>query len=310
MGVAAGSFERTRIDRQGPLAMLEWEGSRDRCPILCVHGADGSAANFLDLAPLLAPRRAVRAVDLPGFGRSPVAGRKTTMSAYAELVADLAATGPGKRAHLVGNSMGAVAVILAAARHPEAVASVSLLAPALPRAGRSAVDPTLLPMLAPFLVPGLMALEARRRHSQSPDRRVRELLEMCYAPDSGRESAAAFAEMVDVARERERRDQVKAWTSAFRNLLLWLARRRALHREAARIDAPVLLVEGCADPIIPSRSVAAALRRHPGWRHAALENVGHVPQLEAPVETARAISELIDALDGAPGLRLVVPQDH
>lgn len=294
--MTTASFERREVDRRGPLAILEWEGPAEREPILCVHGADGSAANFVDLAPLLTELGPVRAVDLPGFGRSPVAGRKTTMAAYAELVAGLAAAGDGRRTHLIANSMGAVVAILAAGRHPESVASLTLLAPALPRGGSAGVDPTFLPMLLPFFVPGLMGLEARRRHSQPPERRVRELLDMCYAPGSGRESATAFEEMVDVARNRERRDQVKAWTSAFRNLLLWLARRGALHREADRIEAPVLILEGEADPIIPSRSIAAALERHPDWRHVALEGVGHVPQLEAPEPTAAAITELVKAL--------------
>ena len=64
----------------------------------------------------------------------------------------------------------------------------------------------MLPMLAPFLAPGLMSLEARRRHRLPPEQRVRELLDMCFAPGH-RESPEAFAEMVDVARNRAVRDQ-------------------------------------------------------------------------------------------------------
>ena len=85
--------------------------------MLCVHGADGSAANWIDLAPLLRAERDVLAIDLPGFGRTPVAGRRPSMAAYAELVGELAA-GAGGRSILVCNSMGAVVGVLAAARRP------------------------------------------------------------------------------------------------------------------------------------------------------------------------------------------------
>lgn len=286
-----------QVDLDGPLALLEWQGGAGT-PLLCVHGADGSAANWMDIAPGLSEERPVVAVDLPGFGRSRMEGRSPKMTAHADLVAELIGAELGGRAFVAGNSMGCVASMLAAARHPERVAGLILFAPALPRAGKAPIAAGYLPMLLPFLVPGLMGLEARRRASLSPERRVRSLLEMCYAPGR-RESEEAFAEMVAVAEQRRPTDQVKGWTGAFRNLLVWLARRSAFHREAAKIEVPVLIVEGLADPIIPHRSVLDTLERHPRWRHVGLERVGHVPQLEAPDESIAACRELF-ALAG-PG---------
>ncbi|MGI8726232.1 MAG: alpha/beta fold hydrolase [Solirubrobacterales bacterium] len=291
----ASSFAHRELDFGGPLATLEWSGG-DGTPLLLIHGADGSAANWVDIAPLLPADRRVVAVDLPGFGRSPVAGRKPSMEAYGRLICELIERELGGRAAIAGNSMGAVVAVLAASRAGEAVAATSLVAPAVPRAGSLPVDPTMVPMLAPFLVPGLAGLEARRRHGLPPERRVRQLLDMCYAP-GGRESDEAFAEMIDVARNRERSDQVQGWSKAFRSLLWWLVRRGAWDREARQIRGPVQIIEGAADPIIPSRSITGAIERHPSWSLERLEGVGHVPQLEAPKRTAEALEKLLAEVD-------------
>lgn len=164
----APPFERRELDFDGPLALLEWAGEGAATPLLLIHGADGSAANWVDIGPLLAGERRVVAVDLPGFGRSPVTGRDPSMDAYARLVHELIERELDGRAVLAANSMGAVVAVLAAARAGEAVAGTSLIAPAVPRAGSLLIDPTMLPMLVPFLVPGLAGLEARRRHGLPP----------------------------------------------------------------------------------------------------------------------------------------------
>jgi pimeloyl-ACP methyl ester carboxylesterase len=281
----------------GPVSVFE-AGTRNRgelSRLLCVHGADGSAANWVDLATALAGTTGLTAIDLPGFGHSPLAGRRPTMADYADLTA-AAATAPELGFEsppiLACNSMGAVVGVLAAARHPGLFSALVLVAPAVPRPGRSTIDPSFFSMLAPFLVPGLMGIEARRRHALPPDRRVAELLELCFAPGNAA-SPEAIAAMVEAARVRSRTDHVAGWTKAFRSMLWWLTRRGAFHAAADRIEIPVLVVEGEADSIIPASSIAACLERHPSWSHLALAGVGHVPQLEAPTAVADAIREFV-----------------
>ena len=50
-------------------------------PALYVHGLGGSAANWTDLAGLLAHRLDGQAIDLPGFGRSDPARRSRRLPA-------------------------------------------------------------------------------------------------------------------------------------------------------------------------------------------------------------------------------------
>lgn len=65
-------------------------------------------------------------VERPGFGRSPSHG-VDDMEADARWIADMLGGG----AHLIGHSWGGAEALLAAARRPEAVSSLTLIEPAL-----------------------------------------------------------------------------------------------------------------------------------------------------------------------------------
>jgi pimeloyl-ACP methyl ester carboxylesterase len=50
----------------------------------------------------------------------------------------------------------------------------------------------------------------------------------------------------------------------------------------AGIRAPVLLIGGDADRLVPVASIRNAGSRNPGWDTVVLAGVGHTPQLETP----------------------------
>jgi pimeloyl-ACP methyl ester carboxylesterase len=56
----------------------------------------------------------------------------------------------------------------------------------------------------------------------------------------------------------------------------------AYWRAMASIPAPVLLIHGERDRLVPVRAARRAARRNPWWQLETLPGVGHVPQLEAP----------------------------
>jgi pimeloyl-ACP methyl ester carboxylesterase len=76
-------------------------------PLVLLHGLGADLATWDPVVPLLAPRRDVIAIDLPGFGGSPpVRGEPPTAAALARSVAaELDALGV-HTAHLAGNSLG------------------------------------------------------------------------------------------------------------------------------------------------------------------------------------------------------------
>src|SRR5262249_31464927 len=97
-------------------------------PALFVHGLGGSATNWTDLMDLLrqppdderdGPPLAGEAVDLPGFGFSPVpADGDYSVDARARAVCDLIDRRGYWPGHLVRNSTGGAGCVPGAARRP------------------------------------------------------------------------------------------------------------------------------------------------------------------------------------------------
>ena len=91
------------VDLGGPVTYAELGGSGR--PIVCVHGLGGNILNWVVLAPLLGRLGRVVALDLPGFGRSPLAGRSTRIGDQARVLARFLGH-IGQPAMLLGSSMG------------------------------------------------------------------------------------------------------------------------------------------------------------------------------------------------------------
>ena len=101
--------ERSRyLDIDGPVFVADFGGEGE--PIVCVHGLGGSHVNWVPAAAGLAELGAVSAIDLPGFGLTPPAGRSTTVEANRRILDRYLRT-LGRPVTLIGNSMGgAIAV--------------------------------------------------------------------------------------------------------------------------------------------------------------------------------------------------------
>jgi pimeloyl-ACP methyl ester carboxylesterase len=77
--------------------------------LLLIHGTGGSLRVWDPVVPLLAARRTVISVDLPGFGASPPlmpSGPPPTPAGFAVVLADLLRQLGHSTAHVAGNSVG------------------------------------------------------------------------------------------------------------------------------------------------------------------------------------------------------------
>lgn len=118
-------------------AQLEVERAGEGPPLLFVHGSVVGADETFRRQRALAERWNLILPNRPGFGDSPPLER-LDFEAEAPLFAELLGDG----AHLVGHSYGAVIALLAAARRPQAVRSLTVSEPGslLIAAGHPAVD--------------------------------------------------------------------------------------------------------------------------------------------------------------------------
>ena len=298
---ALGGYSRW-ADIDGPVHYLDFGGPAGGPVLVCVHGLDGCAVNWAAIAPLLTGRFRVLAPDLAGHGLTRSAGRSASVAANQVLLHRFIEAVRGVPALLMGNSMGGMISLLEAAANPGAVAGLILVDPALPFAP-AWPDPMVVAQFALFATPWVGQLLMSRGRQLPPEAAVTRLLSLCCA-DAARVSPDVVAQHVEVARRRAEfsgaeRDVSTALRSVVRTAGYGTG--HAYRRAVGSVGQPVLLLHGRRDPLVPVSVARAAARGHPGWTLVELPGVGHVPQLEAPEQCARAITGWLGA-GGRPAL--------
>ena len=268
-------------DLDGPVHYLDFGGSGPA--LLMVHGLGGNALNWMAVGPPLAERYHPLAIDLAGFGQTPLFGRSATVSANAELVDHFIQKVIGRPAMLMGSSMGGHIAILEAAARPELVTEMVLVDAAIPGPHVRRPEPRMLGAVAALSVPGLaQTLIDRELRSLGPEGLVRRALELVTAEPSRVDPTVVEAH-VRLTSEREHlgAQNMRAFIQATRSIGLRMADPRFWLR-VARVAAPTLIIHGALDRVIPVAAARELHRRRPDWELRILEGVGHVPMMETP----------------------------
>src|SRR3954468_18088741 len=93
-------------------------------PLVLVHGHSGNWQNWLENIPHFARSHRVVAMDLPGFGRSPMPVERISIESYARTLDSLLAKLDIESAPVVGNSLGGFVAAQLCVSHPERVSGV------------------------------------------------------------------------------------------------------------------------------------------------------------------------------------------
>jgi pimeloyl-ACP methyl ester carboxylesterase len=290
-------------DLDGPVHWVEFGGANDHAPpLVFVHGLGGSHLNWVSVGPALAAGRRAVALDLAGFGLSAGAGRDCSVQANARLLHRFVVDVLGGKAVLVGNSMGGAVSVLAASAHPEAVAGLVLVDPALP--ARLQIPDAVVAGL--FLLYGtpvagevfMKLAESRLSARQQADRVMR----VCFA-DPTRASEPVMAALAALGGHRRSLAGRERWfLQAARSLMRLLARPAPYRAALGGLSTPTLLIHGEADRLVPIVAARAAAAENPGWSTWFMPGVGHTPQLECP---DRVVETMSGWLAQQPGLTAV-----
>lgn len=280
-------MESRWADLDGPVHYLDFGGHGS--PVVLVHGLGGMAWNWLGLAPGLAQRHRVLAIDLRGFGRTPVFGHVTTVAHQRALLDRFLSQVVGEPAVLAGNSMGGLVSVLEAAANPHRVTSLALLDPAIPGLRPWRTDPTITSFFTMLLLPGGPALLADRSRRMGAEGVLRQTLAVTMAHPE-RADPAVLAAHLHEARERLHNPHVDLALAQAGRSLLQVLFRGGLGPLYASIRRPVMIVHGERDRLVPAANSVEIGRRH-GWPVTVLDDTGHVPMLEEPDRVLELIND-------------------
>src|ERR1700756_1715739 len=290
-------------DIAGPVHWVDFGGPTGVPPIVMVHGLGGSHLNWVRIAGPLTVRNRVIAIDLPGFGFSPAAGRRTTIEANTQVLDRFINETLGSPVILMGNSMGGAITILESAANPQAVAAVILVDPALPRPAE-VPDRQVAAQFLMYALPGVgEAFMDISRRSRTDRELVERVINLCFA-DPRRSSPELMDAATELGPHRRRHmpPQDAAFLQAARSIVRAGLRPRQFKNTMRSLVQPVLLIHGDRDRLGPAPPARIAAAANPKWDTEILHDVGHTPQLEDPDAVIHVVSRWLDRRElGATG---------
>jgi 4,5:9,10-diseco-3-hydroxy-5,9,17-trioxoandrosta-1(10),2-diene-4-oate hydrolase len=260
----------------------------DGPPLVFVHGLSGSWPNWLEQLPVLADEHRVLALDLPGFGHSPMPAGEISIAGYARLLDGLLGTLGIDAAAVVGNSMGGFVGAELAISFPERVERLVLVS----AAGLSTHnDPrTVRAMPAVRRLSRVLTMSAAWLASKSDSvarrPRLRDATMNLVVRHPSRLPAALAAEQLRGA-------GTPGFMQALQALIGYDVRDRL-----PQIACPTLIVWGEDDRLITVHDADVFEELIPNARKVVFEDTGHMAMLERPA----AFNELLKAfLSEQPG---------
>jgi pimeloyl-ACP methyl ester carboxylesterase len=233
-------------------------------PLVLIHGIGHRLQAWLPVLDRLAAHHEVLALDLPGFGDSPVppGGMPPDMPITVAMLAEFLAAEGLDRPHVAGYSLGgAISLELAATGRAR---SATAFSPAgfFTAAERRRALAILRLLRATAFVPTPLI-----RHTM----RVEALRAICYAPLLGYPRRLEYQRAVDDALALR---AGRGFAS--------VARASRGYRFTGALEVPVTIAWGAKDRILPARQAERARQLLPQARHVPLPACGHVPMSDAP----------------------------
>jgi pimeloyl-ACP methyl ester carboxylesterase len=239
--------------------------------IVFLHGLAGCWQNWLETIPEFARDHRVIALDLPGFGESPMPAQTISMPGYARLLDELFVTLGVDSATLVGSSMGGFVACEFAIRYAAQVQRLCLASPAglSMEHMRNERNQGLRARLENVLFFGTGWLASKSDRVVRSERLRRALL-MLVAAYPERLSPQLVIEQVRGAGKPGFNDALDAMTGY------------PLRDRLGEIGVPTLVVWGELDRLVPVADAGEFEWLIPHARKVVYEDTGHLVMLERP----------------------------
>ncbi len=275
--------------------------SHNTTPLILLHGFGTSIGHWRQNLAVLGEHHTVYALDMLGFGASEKAPVSYKVDLWVEQVYDFWRTFIRQPVVLIGNSIGSLVAIAAAAAHPDMVQGIVMLSLPDPSLEEEAIPAFLRPVVAaiksliasPPVLKTLFRVVRRpsmtRRWASlayaNPDAVTDELIEILVGPAQDRGSASAFCAIFKAMTSAQFGPNVKAVLPT--------------------LKIPMLLIWGQQDRMVP---LSAFARQFAEYNHnlqlLKLDNAGHCPHDECPEQVNQAILDWIDSWQRQKSIRM------
>ncbi len=266
-------------------------------PVLLIHGFGASIGHWQHNLEFLAARHSVYGLDLVGWGGSRKPDIKYDIDLWVEQVHDFWQTFIGRPTILIGNSIGSLVALVAAARYPEMAANLVMVSlpdlsaeqelipkpiqPLVNGIKRVILNPPLLHTLFKFVSRPKVARKWAQIAYANPDRVTDELVDLFLTPAREREAPAAFVRIMQGMTSSN-------FSPNIRQLL-------------PSMKIPMLLIWGVQDRMIPPQTAKILLTLNPLLKLIDLESAGHCAHDELPDEVNQIVRNWLDTPPPAPG---------
>lgn len=252
-------------------------------PLIFVHGLGGCWRNWLESLPYFGRSHRAIALDLPGFGHSPMPSWEIDMQAYGRLLHDFCEKlGIDRVAALVGHSMGGFLSTEATIEQPSrfdrlVLVSAAGISFAESQGRRVNARVRMFEATVPFL-----SVKGRRLWVKHPRGRQLAFGSLFRYPNRLRPELLA--------------EQIEPGVNSpgFLPACLAIGGYDTRHR-LPEIEIPTMVVWGLSDRIVPVEAAIGYHRLIAGSRLEIFERTGHMPQLERPARFNALLDEFLAA---------------
>ncbi|MGO9489625.1 MAG: alpha/beta fold hydrolase [Solirubrobacteraceae bacterium] len=253
-------------------------------PIVFVHGLSGSWVNWLEQLAAFSGRHRVVAMDLPGFGHSPMPAGEISIQGYARTLDTLLGELGIDAAAVVGNSMGGFISAELAIAFPQRVERLVLVSAAGISTYQNRVTVRTLPAIRRLerVLAGSAAWMASKSEAVTRRPRLREATLKVVMRHPERLEGALAAEQL-------RGSGKPGFLPALEAIVDFDVRERL-----PEIACPTLIVWGDGDLLINVKDADLFQQLIPDSRKVVFEDTGHMAMLEQPARFNELLSGFLD----------------
>ncbi len=259
--------------RRGRIAFFDSGDTRSgAAPVLFIHGLAANLTHWVHVAPAVAESHRVIGLDMLGCGETVRPTRPYGLDDLVLEALDLLDALDIERVSLVGHSLGGMMSTAFACAHPDRVERIVLVNPGgmlqMPAPVRLAGHAFLRPWFLNPVLPRTWQLLLNKIIFHHPTPTTERFIRVCdetYDPADIVHVSAMIANM--------RRDLLE----------------RELASALDEIDAPIWLVWGENDRLVPAYEFRKLARRLPPYRTLGIPECGHMPNLECPEVITRFV---------------------